>query len=298
MTNYSGRKFSGIWIPASLWLTEGLSPSLKILLVEIDSLDNGERGCFASNSYFANFLKVSESQASRLINTLVDKGLIRSELISSKGRNNERRLYVNVPIDQAFNEDITEKILANGGIRKNAEAHRQNCGEGIGNNADTLTQNCGEGIRKNAQENKPVNKPANKPIKYMADRLNFDEAFDLFWKAYPNKKSGKTKAKEGLVKLLKKTDLFEVVMNSIEVHKKTRSWIEGYVPHATTWLNQARYEAEFSEKDFAIQHSQQQQNSANRIGDNSELDALLSGAKAAGAKTIAGVTGDVGVMRV
>lgn len=282
MANFSGRKFSGIWIPASLWLAEGLSPNLKVLLVEIDSLDNGERGCFASNAYFANFLQVSESQASRLINILVKKGLISSELIKSKGKNNERRLHVLVPIDQVFSDEIQDQILAIGGIRKNAEGVSAKMQRGS-------PQKCGEGIRKNAEDNKPSNKPVNKPIKDIVPPQKTpsknEVEFEAFWKAYPNKKSGKTKARESFEKVMKNGVSLETLLTSIGTHAKTRTWVEGFVPHATTWLNQARYEAEFSPSDFVHQQSTKQQQQ-NRLADNSALDALIANDRFAAAKPV------------
>lgn len=36
------RKFKGIWIPANVWLGTELSIIEKVLLAEIDSLDNDE----------------------------------------------------------------------------------------------------------------------------------------------------------------------------------------------------------------------------------------------------------------
>ena len=52
------RQFLGIWIPREIYLNKNLNWTDKILFVEINSLDN-ERGCFASNDYFAEFLSVS-----------------------------------------------------------------------------------------------------------------------------------------------------------------------------------------------------------------------------------------------
>lgn len=49
------RDFKGIWIPKEIWLNTHLTMNEKLFLVEIDSLDN-EKGCFASNDYFAEFL--------------------------------------------------------------------------------------------------------------------------------------------------------------------------------------------------------------------------------------------------
>ena len=63
------RGFKGIWIPAELWLTEGLNLLEKILFLEIDSLNNG-KGCFASNAYFANFMNKSETTISIAISKL------------------------------------------------------------------------------------------------------------------------------------------------------------------------------------------------------------------------------------
>lgn len=283
MANFSGRKFSGLWVPASLWLTEGLSPTLRVLLVEIDSLDNGERGCFASNAYFSKFLQVSESQASRLINKLVKKGLIRSELIKSKGRNNERRLYITTPIDQAFSDEIQEQILAVEGIRKNAEGVSAKVRRGS-------TQKCREGIRKNAEDNKPMNKPVNKPFKGNVEKTSFsgtlDEQFEKFWSAFPNKKSGKTKAKESFIRVLKKGVSLETILTSVELHKQSTDWASGYIPHATTWLNQARYEAEFSPSDFVQPQTDAKQATQNRLADNSALDAMIANDRFAAARQV------------
>lgn len=288
MANYSGRKFNGIWIPASLWLTKGLSPSLKVLLVEIDSLDNGERGCFASNGYFANFLQVSESQASRLINILVKKGLISSQLIKSNGRNNERRLHILQPIDQVFSDEVQEQILGDEGIRKNAEGVSAELQRGY-------PQKCAEGIRKNAEDNKPSNKPSNKPVISKAEKDSFtsslDNDFKTFWKVYPNKKSGPSKAKESFIRVIKKGVSLGALLRSIAEHSHTRSWIDGYVPHATTWLNQARYEAEFCPTDFIQPQVSQKQANQNRMADNSDLDALLDNNCFSNARVVSDVPG-------
>lgn len=78
------RDFKGIWIPREIWLSEDLSITEKVLLVEIDSLDN-ESGCFASNEYFAKFLKISKDRVSRLISGLCKKGYLTSTMTYKKG---------------------------------------------------------------------------------------------------------------------------------------------------------------------------------------------------------------------
>jgi Helix-turn-helix domain len=69
------RDFKGVWIPKEIWLSDQLSLVEKALFVEIHSLDN-ERGCFASNEYFANFFTLSARQIRTHIASLKTKGLI------------------------------------------------------------------------------------------------------------------------------------------------------------------------------------------------------------------------------
>src|ERR1051326_1320460 len=69
------RAFKGVWIPKEIWLSDKLSLMEKVLFVEIHSLDN-ERGCFASNRYFAEFFNISERQITTYISSLKDKGFI------------------------------------------------------------------------------------------------------------------------------------------------------------------------------------------------------------------------------
>lgn len=69
------RDFKGVWIPKDIWLSDKLSLMEKVLFVEIHSLDN-ERGCFASNRYFAEFFLVSERQIQNHLAALKEKGFI------------------------------------------------------------------------------------------------------------------------------------------------------------------------------------------------------------------------------
>ncbi len=69
------RAFKGIWISADIWLNPDLSVMEKILLAEIDSLDN-DLGCWASNAHFSQFMGVGKCRISQLIASLKDKNLI------------------------------------------------------------------------------------------------------------------------------------------------------------------------------------------------------------------------------
>lgn len=70
------RDFKGVWIPRDVWLDGRLSALDKVILIEIDSLDNGERGCYASNAYLAEFCQCSERKVSATISKLIEFGYI------------------------------------------------------------------------------------------------------------------------------------------------------------------------------------------------------------------------------
>ena len=66
-----------------IYLDKRLNWTDKILLIEIESLDN-ERGCFASNDYFAEFLGVSKTTISISVSKLKELGFV--EQVSFDGR--------------------------------------------------------------------------------------------------------------------------------------------------------------------------------------------------------------------
>lgn len=77
------RDFKGIWIPKDIYLSKELNWTDKLILIEIDSLDN-ENHCTASNAYFAEFVGISERNVSKSINKLIQLGYVK--LISFDGK--------------------------------------------------------------------------------------------------------------------------------------------------------------------------------------------------------------------
>jgi hypothetical protein len=65
------RDFKGIWIPRKIWLDKRLTSLEKLLYAEIDSFCKGNKGCFASNKYFADFFDVGKQSISNSISKLV-----------------------------------------------------------------------------------------------------------------------------------------------------------------------------------------------------------------------------------
>ena len=85
------RDFKGVWIPKEIWLNTDLSIIEKVLLVEIDSLDNSDRGCFASNEYLAKFVQLSESSVAHIISDLKKREYI--VVVFTDGRNRGLKLH-------------------------------------------------------------------------------------------------------------------------------------------------------------------------------------------------------------
>lgn len=91
------RQFKGIWIPKEIWLNEKMTMQEKVFFAEIESLDSSkERGCYASNSYFAKFFQLSKSRCSEIISSLKNKGLISVSMVRKNGHKDieERQIKV------------------------------------------------------------------------------------------------------------------------------------------------------------------------------------------------------------
>lgn len=84
MTDDLTRDFKGIWIPKEIWLDERLNTIDKIILLEIDSLDSSDEGCYASNKYLAEFCKCTETTISTSISKLIKLEFL--EVIKFDGR--------------------------------------------------------------------------------------------------------------------------------------------------------------------------------------------------------------------
>lgn len=71
-----------------------------------------------------------------------------------------------------------------------------------------------------------------------------EERFLKFWEAYP-RKVAKAVAEKSFLKLNPNDELFEKMLEALEQHKLSTQWLNHnckYIPHASTWLNQKRWE--------------------------------------------------------
>lgn len=86
------RDFKGVWIPKEVWLDSRLNALDKVILIEIDSLDQGEKGCYASNEHLAEFCQCSKTKVSTAIKKLIDCGYIYVQNFDGRKRELKSRL--------------------------------------------------------------------------------------------------------------------------------------------------------------------------------------------------------------
>ena len=123
------RDFKGVWIPKEIWLNTDLSIIEKVLLVEIDSLDNSDRGCFASNEYLANFVQLSEGRVANIISDLKKRKFLIQVFFD--GRNRGLRISKS---ESSFNENVKAESTKTGKLTTRKREHNNTM-----NNTDNNT---------------------------------------------------------------------------------------------------------------------------------------------------------------
>ena len=200
------RDFKGVWIPSVVYLDERLSPLDKIILVEIDSLDLSDKGCYASNKYIADFCQCSESKVTKSISKLIEYGYLYMQSFDGRKRELRSRLsHYAIEPSKKYEADEQKLRESNNRILKK-------------NNKNT------------SRDSEP----------------SINDMFETFWKAYPRKEKKqdakkafmKLKPSEDLFKAI-----MAGLENHKKSEQWTRDKGQ-YIPHPTTWLNGRRWEDE------------------------------------------------------
>lgn len=122
------RDFKGVWISREVWLDNRLTAVEKVILMEIDSLDCGENGCFASNQYLAEFCQCSETKVSTAISKLIKLGYLTVKSFDGRKRELKSRLSKierqgvkkeKAETQKVKDNNITNKTLTNGKKERN-----------------------------------------------------------------------------------------------------------------------------------------------------------------------------------
>jgi hypothetical protein len=130
------RDFKGVWIPKEIWLNNDLSIIEKVLLVEIDSLDNSDRGCFASNEYLAKFVQLSEGRVANIISDLKKRKFIIQVFFD--GRN--RGLRINKS-ESSFHENVNSDLTKTGKQTTRKREHNNTINKTSNNTIDKGCEN-------------------------------------------------------------------------------------------------------------------------------------------------------------
>ncbi|MBS3670173.1 helix-turn-helix domain-containing protein [Vreelandella boliviensis] len=142
------RAFRGVWIPADIWLNRELSLQEKVMLIEIDSLQHPQKGCFKSNKKLAEFFGLSPNRVSEVISSLKKKGWVRVDQIREGKQIVERRIFMKRPLDTA--PKGTRKTEE--GYSENKENPIRDPEEGYSENGENPTRNVEEGYSENREE--------------------------------------------------------------------------------------------------------------------------------------------------
>lgn len=207
-------------IPATVRYDKQLTPNAKLLYGEITALCHQEGFCWAGNQYFADLYEVSKTSISTWIGNLKDAGHITVEMNYKEGSKHILNRYI--------------RIL----------------GEGIQENLDTPTRKLNDPIQENLRDNNTVNNTKNITPNNIGD-------FDSFWRFYP-RKAGKEAARKAWAKLRPDEHIMQLILDNVRERVEKGEWRkdnQSYILHASTYLNQKRWEDEVLE-----QHTQTRTN--------------------------------------
>ena len=88
---YTQENCGGLWIPDEILKDGRLSALEKIILMEIDYLDSGENGCWASNAHIAERCGCSEKSVCNAISKLTECGCLTVKTFDGR----RRKIYCN-----------------------------------------------------------------------------------------------------------------------------------------------------------------------------------------------------------
>lgn len=143
------RDFKGVWIPKKVWLDTRLNALDKVILMEIDSLDQGEKGCYASNEHLAEFCQCSKTKVSTAISKLIEYGYLyiqnfdgRKRELKSRVSNFERQNIKNCNADiQNLKESNTYRNTNNNTNNTASKKERKRTSKSYDEQITEYTQN-------------------------------------------------------------------------------------------------------------------------------------------------------------
>ena len=186
-----------------------LKPLARLLFAEITALCNKEGYCWASNQYFADLYEVDKTTVSGWIGQLKTRGYLTVQLEYKEGSKQILNRYMKIN------------------------------GEGIDEITKTSFQKDVDPIDQKTKGNTKTNTKTNITVNNVDD-------FDSFWKFYPRKAS-KDAARKAWEKLRPDQHIMQMIADNVKERVEKGEWRkdnQSFILHASTYLNQKRWEDE------------------------------------------------------
>jgi len=195
------------------------NPLRKLVLVKLadNASDQGE--CWPSYQHIADQCEIGRSTVKLHVRELEKAGFLRREF-RRKGELNQSNLF-HLTLDGGAASALV------GGATDNPPGAADNPGGGAA--AAPRTSHSSE--------------PVKEPKTLCAPGDEFADAFEVFWKLYPNKKA-KANARKVWMKLKPSAELRLTLTTALASQCVSRDWTKDdgqYVPMASTWLNGERW---------------------------------------------------------
>ena len=226
------------YIPSKVRYDRDLKPNAKLLYAEINALADYKGYCWATNEYLAKLLDISRRTVQELVSALAEKGYVEVEVVRDERTNEvvERRIWVDVSM-----RNSTPPSCENPHDPSCENSHDPSC-ENLHVEQDInllneippiVPQDGGQAPKPKRKRKEPKTAPDHEP-----------ERFAAFWVAYPRgeNKQGAIRAWDNLKA---GPELLDQMSVGLARALKSDEWQRGIgIPHASTWLNQRRWEDE------------------------------------------------------
>lgn len=244
----------GFWaiLPATVRYDSELSSTAKLLYAEISALQEAKGYCFAQNSYFSEVFGISERTIQRLLRQLEAAGYIRVQAVRDPAGTDKlmRIMWTAAGPTEAADDDKEQKATEE---EKGATEEALDESENRGDKNVTHDKNVvGRGDKNVTHNNTSINNTSNTPLKppkggrrAKSTPEHKPERFERFWEYYRTHARGENR--QGAIRAwdrLKPTDeLIDTMAAALARQIKSEDWKKGVgIPHAATWLNNARWE--------------------------------------------------------
>ncbi len=218
-------------IPARVRYDEELRPNAKLLYGEIQALADRSGYCWATNEYLARLYGLAARTVSDLISGLARKGYLKVEVLRDEKTHQvlERRIWVEKSwkiVDLPPRQTGVTPPEERGGTPPTG-----NGGENKVKPLNKIPPKAPQGGRR--RNRSPRKAPDWKP-----------ERFAGFWEFYPRGEN-KQRAMNAWDRLQPDDETIDAIAKALVVLKESDDWQREngkYIPHASTFLNNARWE--------------------------------------------------------